>query len=208
MTDAPSTLRTARDSTIDLLCERFAEESISMSELESRLEKARAARTREELAALVEDLQPKAVTVAKPSGGATKPAPKGSSKPAPRPRSESGSGSGLVFAVMAGTSRKGKWKPPSSVAAVAIMGGVELDFRDAVLLEGTTEINCFAFWGGIEITVPPDVNVESHGFALMGGFEQNADSETDAPEDAPTLRINGFALMGGVEIRVKERGPR
>lgn len=211
MTDPPITLRTARDTTIDLLCQRFAEESLSMAELERRLEKARAARTREELIALVEDLQPKAVTVAEPAGGATAPASKRSPKPRPRARSaESGSGSagGLVFAVMAGTVRKGKWKPPPSVAAVAIMGGVELDFRDAVLLEGTTEVNCFAFWGGIEITVPPDVNVEAHGFALMGGFDQTANTETDAPDDAPTLRINGLALMGGVEIRVKERGRR
>lgn len=204
MSDAPTTLRAARESTIDALCRGFAEESLSMSELERRLERARSARNRAELDALLRDLQPKPVAVAGASVPETRPA----ARPEARPERAGGENRGghLAFAIMAGTVRKGRWRPPSTVAAVAIMGGVELDFRDAVLEEGVTEVNCFAFMGGIEVTVPPDVNVDSHGFALMGGFEQNAELETRATADAPTIRINGFALMGGVEITVKERG--
>jgi hypothetical protein len=111
------------------------------------------------------------------------------------------------MAVLGGTRRAGKWAPPSEMLSVAIMGGVELDFRDAVLEPGSvTTINCFAFWGGIDITVPPDVHVETGGFALMGGFDQSGEAWPDPPEDAPTIQINGFALMAGVDVKVKERG--
>jgi hypothetical protein len=208
MNESPTTLRVARDTTIDTLCQRFAEETLTMAELERRLEKARSARSRAELDALLADLQPKAVVVAGEEQARQKaPATRPATRPARDARPDHGDGTGhLAFAIMAGTTRKGQWKPTSNVTAVAIMGGVELDFRDAVLEPGGTEINCFAFWGGVEIIVPPDVNVESQGFAFMGGFEQSSNIETRATEDAPTIRVNGFALMGGVDIKVKERG--
>ncbi|MFW6331021.1 MAG: hypothetical protein ACOC3J_04780, partial [Gemmatimonadota bacterium] len=117
-----------------------------------------------------------------------------------------GSSTHLALAIMGGTRRAGTWAPPARIVGMAILGGVELDFRDAVLTEGVTEINCFAFWGGVEITVPPDVNVETRGFALMGGFEQEAELETHPAAGAATIRVNGFALMGGVNVKVAERG--
>ena len=184
-----------------------------MSELERRLEKARSARTRTELDALLADLEPRGV--AERSTRET-PASRVESVPEaardsrpdtgahPRPASRQ-----LAFAIMGGTRRAGRWVPPTELAAVAIMGGVELDFREAILEPGmVVEINCFTFWGGIEITVPPDVHVDSRGFALMGGFEQGAEIPTDPPRGAPTIRVNGFALMGAVEVKVAERDRR
>jgi hypothetical protein len=213
MSEKPTTLRSAREQTIDALCRHFADDSLGMGELERRLEKARAARSREELATLLADLEPKAVqagprernqpvkqTEAVPEATTSHTPPPSDQRPRP--------GSHLAFAVMGGTKRAGRWVPPGNMAAVAIMGGVELDFRDAVLTPGVTEINCFAFWGGIDITVPPDVHVDTHGFALMGGFEQNADIETNPPPDAPTIRITGLALMGGVDVKVARRGDK
>ena len=91
--------------------------------------------------------------------------------------------------------------------AMAIMGGVELDFREAVLTPGVTEINVFTFWGGIEITVPPGVHVESNCMALMAGYEEDAAVvENDPGPDAPTIRINGMAIMAGIEVRVRRPG--
>jgi predicted membrane protein len=51
------------------------------------------------------------------------------------------------------------------------MGGSELDFREAVMGPGVTELQIFAVCGGVEVVVPPGLNVESHGIAIMGGFE-------------------------------------
>lgn len=206
--DQPTTLGQARDATIDALCKGFADEALSMSELERRLETARSARTREELNRLLQDLPAAGV----PMKAEAKPARPRSQAPAPKPETRPGTqgneraGTHLALAVLGGTRRAGRWAPPAEMAAVAILGGVELDFRDAVLSEGVTEINCFAFWGGIDITVPPGVRVDSTGFALLGGFDQVANLDNNPGPDAPVIRVNGFAMMGGVDIKVAKPG--
>jgi hypothetical protein len=110
----------------------------------------------------------------------------------------------IVVAIMGGASRRGQWTPARKNFALAIMGGAELDFREAVLGPGVTEVQVFAMWGGIEIIVPPGVNVESHGIGIMGGFDHFTELASDP--DAPTLRIAGFACMGGVEITQRYPG--
>lgn len=108
-----------------------------------------------------------------------------------------------VFALLGGSTRKGSWEPAARVDCTAIMGGVNLDLREADLIDGTTTIRCFAFWGGINIIVPPDVDVDADGTGILGGFEHIGHRAPDG--DVPLVRVEGVALMGGVAIRVKER---
>jgi hypothetical protein len=227
----PMTLQAAREQAIDALCRRFADDTLSMAELERRLERARAARTREELRTLLSDLPARQNVPARGDAAAGSPArsrgsarptaqyPAGRSpqrarqnearRPTRRPAGSDGevrTSSSVALAVLGGTRRAGKWSPPESMLALAAMGGVELDFRDAVLEPGSvTTITCFAFWGGIDITVPPDVRLDTDGFALLGGFDQSGDAWADPEQGAPTIRVNGFALMGGVDVKVRER---
>jgi hypothetical protein len=223
----PRTLQAAREQAIDILCQRFADGTLSMPELERRLDRARSGRTREELRALLSDLPPRPSVPARTDAGSGSAADTAGAAtrqpgqrqgqhlarhPARRP-ARSGGGprlsSSVALAVLGGSRRAGKWLPPENMLALAVMGGVELDFRDAVLAPGSvTTINCFAFWGGIDITVPPDVHVETGGFALMGGFDQSGEVWAELPEDAPIIQINGFALMAGVDVKVRERGER
>lgn len=207
MTDAPATLRTAREETIDALCDQFARDALSLPELERRLTKAREARTRDDLRTLLADLaRPPAPVPAKPGARdrlRAEPADATRTAPVRTAGSDDGpTGSNFALAVMGGTRRAGKWRPPSNMLAMAIMGGVELDFREAILRPGVTEINVFTFWGGIEITVPPGVHVESNCMALMAGYEEDARLESDPAPGAPTIRINGVAIMAGIEVRV------
>lgn len=208
----PTTLQAARERAIDTLCRRFADDTLSMPELERRLEKARAARTREELRTLLSDLPQPPAAPARPEAAGAAPAKR--EQPTPparrwegatsRPDGNVRTSSSVALAILGGTRRAGKWAPPEAMLAVAMMGGVELDLRDAVLAPGAVvTINCFAFWGGIDITVPPDVRVDTGGFALLGGFEQTGEAWAELAEDAPTIRINGFALMGGVDVKVR-----
>ena len=81
------------------------------------------------------------------------------------------------------------------------MGGVELDFREADLLEGVTEVIILAVMGGVKFVVPPDLDVDANGFGLMGGFQSL--SRRSGGRDAPMLRVKGLAVMGGVNIKVK-----
>ncbi len=80
----------------------------------------------------------------------------------------------------------------------AVMGGVELDLRQASFSEGDAVINVFALCGGISIKVPPDWTVILQGTPILGGF----DERTSAPHDsARRLIIKGYAIMGGLEVR-------
>jgi len=109
---------------------------------------------------------------------------------------------GRVLAVLGGASRKGAWEPPAYLRVTAVMGGVELDFREADLLEGETIVEVFALMGGVTIVVPPHVDVQSSGTGLLGGF--TALSHRAKEDDVPLLRIEGTAVMAGVDVKVKK----
>lgn len=79
----------------------------------------------------------------------------------------------------------------------AIMGGCDIDLRQASIQNSPAVINIFAFWGGVDIKVPNDWNVEIQGIPLLGGFEE----KTFHPQNgAKRLVVKGYAIMGGVEI--------
>lgn len=190
----------SRKTTIDLLCEHFAEDRLSVEEFERRLDTAHQATTSSELEALLQDLpRPSAA----PARRADQPASANSYSLADPSRVKERE---LVIAVLGGTGRKGRWSPARNNFVISVMGGAELDFREAVLAPGVTEVQIYTVWGGVEIVVPPDLHVESHGFALMGGFEHAAEDAVDPGPGAPTLRVTGFALMGGVDISVRRPG--
>lgn len=112
-----------------------------------------------------------------------------------------------LLAIMGGLVRRGSWLVPKRLRALAIMGGVELDLRDATLTGVITEIHALALMGGVEITVPPGVRLEVDGLAIMGGFEdQEGSFPAIAQHDAPVVRVTGLALMGAVVTRMKPRG--
>jgi hypothetical protein len=101
------------------------------------------------------------------------------------------------FAFMGGITRGTNAQDFRGGEAGAVMGGCEIDLRQARMQGGEAVIDTFAVWGGIEIYVPEDWEVVNKGFALMGGFTD----ETKRPaEPKGRLVVTGFAVMGGVEI--------
>lgn len=105
------------------------------------------------------------------------------------------------LALLGGVSRKSTTDDFRGGEFAALMGGVEIDLRDAVIREGQAEIEAFAFWGGVEIWVPHDWQVVSKGVAVLGGFEDNTRSNPDATQ---RLVVRGMAIMGGVEVKNKD----
>lgn len=210
------TLARARERAADGLTRAFAEDELDVDEFEARLDRCWRARSFDELETLFEDLAV-ACPARRPERGVRggdagetrgTGAPSGSSAPA---RSSAGAhrrpvpterpGHDLVMAVMSGVGRGGRWTPPRHINAVAVMGGVELDFRDARFPEGETTVNAVALMGGVEIVVPPGLAVTCSGVPILGGFERldQEDDGTRAP--GAVLRIRGLACMGGVEVR-------
>jgi len=106
------------------------------------------------------------------------------------------------LALMGGLSRKSTTDDFRGGEFAAVMGGVEVDLRGASIQGDEARIEAFAFWGGIEIWVPPDWQVISKGIAFLGAFEDNSRSE---PNASKRLVVNGLALMGGVEIKNREK---
>jgi hypothetical protein len=81
----------------------------------------------------------------------------------------------------------------------AILGGCELDLRQASIKEGQAVLDAVAVWGGIEIRVPDDWTVVVQGIPILGSFE---DTTRHAGEPgAKVLVIRGAAVMGGVEVK-------
>jgi hypothetical protein len=104
---------------------------------------------------------------------------------------------------MGAAERKGAWAPADNVYVTVMMGGAELDFRQAQLTAGVTNVYVIAIMGGVEIIVPPGLRVESNGMGIMGGFEHAGQQRVPARGTGPILRISGVAIMGGVEIKEK-----
>lgn len=104
-----------------------------------------------------------------------------------------------TFAMMAGV----RWQTRSHEFrggdASAIMGGVEVDLRDAQIRPGTEVIiDAFALMGGVEITVPAGWRIVSNVLPVMGGFEDNTRATS---ETGPTLIVRGTAVMGAIEVK-------
>jgi hypothetical protein len=81
----------------------------------------------------------------------------------------------------------------------AILGGAEVDLRDAKPAPGAT-LDVFVVFGGVEVSVPEGWHVVTQGFPIFGGFENVTAKERVGP-DAPTLAVHATILFGGVEIK-------
>jgi len=81
----------------------------------------------------------------------------------------------------------------------AVMGGCELDLRQAVIRGEEAVINIFALWGGVELRVPDTWAVVIKGVPILGGFAN--ETRTNASPDAKRLVVTGSAIMGGVEVK-------
>lgn len=100
---------------------------------------------------------------------------------------------------LGGLKRRGHWRVPPRMIAVSLLGGADLDLRDAEMPGPEARFTWFSILGGAKISAPPGIRVEVSGFSLVGG--QDVDAGPPAAPDAPVLRVKAFALIGGVEVR-------
>ena len=112
---------------------------------------------------------------------------------------------GGVVSFLSSNERQGRWELPRHFRALAVLGNVELDLRDAVIGIGVSFIEAVAVMGNIEITVPPDVAVESDGDSLLGSFvvKYKGNATPGAANGLRVVRITGTAYAASVEIIVK-----
>jgi hypothetical protein len=194
-------VRDRREQVIAQLSDAFARDLLEVDEFERRLGLAHRAEAIAELEPLVKDLEAQkddkpVATVAQTQ--ALVPRVAASS----RVREKQ-----LIVAIMGGAVRKGTWTPARRMNVWTVMGGADLDFRDAAFAPGVTEVRVFSLMGGATIVVPPSLAVEMDGIAIMGGFDQSDRAPAhDLDPERPLLRVTGFAMMGGVSIETRLPG--
>ncbi|GAA3769951.1 DUF1707 domain-containing protein [Streptomyces phyllanthi] len=188
-----------RERVAEQLRDAVAEGRLDMEEFEERLDATYKARTYGELAPITRDL-PGAGTVAPPPVSMVK-EPTESGGWAGRITGTEGSSTWGV-AVMSGFERKGHWTVPKQFNCFAFWGGGTIDLRDAYFADREVTLNCVAIMGGIEIIVPPGVEVVVRGLGVMGAFDQREDGVAGDP-GAPRVIVTGFAFWGGVGVQRK-----
>ncbi|MCI8387660.1 MAG: cell wall-active antibiotics response protein [Clostridiales bacterium] len=79
----------------------------------------------------------------------------------------------------------------------AIFGGVDLMLQNAAITDGAA-IDAMSIFGGVDIKLPHDVNIEMHSIPLFGGVSVAKDRVYS--EAYPTIKVNAVCIFGGVDI--------
>lgn len=191
-----------RHQVAELLRDAAAEGRLDLDELDERLTAAYGAK-------VVADLVPLTVDLPLPDN---LPAQLRSNPPMPIPNLTPAQSSGVPIArystsiaVMSGVERRGAWEVAETHNVFALMGGVDLDLREARFTSRETVINASTIWGGVDIYVNAYTRVIMDGFGIMGAFEQGRDKvPAELSADSPVVRVKGFALMGAVCVTRKQ----
>jgi len=81
-----------------------------------------------------------------------------------------------------------------------VLGGVDLDLREATLDPSGADLHLSATLGGVNVTVPSDWKVVVEDRATLGGVEALVTDPEELPGGAPLLRVEAGARLGGVAI--------
>lgn len=200
MTPTPSpeqppvpSLADERERVVQQLSEHFANDRLTMDELETRLELVYKAASMDDLRRLTADLpQPTAVApLVEPEVVAITP---------DRDR---------VVAIMSETKRKGAWLVPQRLGVFALMSDMTIDLTQATLPTGIIDINVRSLMAAVKLIVPPGIQVVSRVGSLMASVHGGA--EPDPTPGAPNwragtvVRLTGWACMAEVTVKVRRR---
>lgn len=180
-----------RHQVAEILREAAGEGRLDIDELDQRLEATYAARTYADLVPITMDLPNHPYRRAEVVRRA-------SAEVVPGPKREQ------HFAILSGLSRKGPWLVPEHFNLFALMGGAELDLREAKFAAKEVVLTINAFMGGASVIVGPNVRVHVEGTGIMGGYSGPSGLvEAELDESSPVVRVRGVAIWGGVNVERK-----
>lgn len=190
-----------REKTIALLSQHFAQDNLSLDELEQRIEAAYRAMTVPALQDLTRDLVGNAPSSVAAAAGAV---------PAKRAAPDFG---GLEYAAehdrivafMSSTRRKGVWRPARRTVLWAIMSETVLDLTQAVLPPGITEIRIRGVMSAAKVIVPPGVRVVIQPASIMSSVSDETMEPPAVGSGAPVVRLTGTLLMCELRAVVRRR---
>jgi DUF1707 SHOCT-like domain len=169
-----------RDRAVERLRTSAVDGRLTLEEFAQRMSSAYEARTRDELEQLTRDL----------------PAEHAPAQPPPR------ASASWIVAIMGGAARKGRFRLGLKTQVLAVMGGSDIDLRQAELEGPEVTITIYAVMGGAHVIVPEGVFVDLSGLSIMGGKDHRPGTEP-VPPGAPVVRIRAYTVMGGVSVVTK-----
>ena len=185
-----------RERAIEQLSAHFAQDDLTLEELERRIERAYRAENAVELDALTADLRERA----------TLPSPPRSAPQSVAARTDAGTPEyDRILAVMSETRRTGLWSVPQRLDLVSIMSDTRIDLSSADLPDGVVDVHVRAVWTSLKIILPPGLRVVNRMSAFMASVTNDTD-EVAAPPSGPVVRLTGLALMAEVKLIVADRG--
>ena len=174
-----------REHSSELLSQAVVEGRLTLEEFSDRVGRAQAARTREELALLTQDL---------PAPSAA-PAPARSTEAVPTPHRHVAAFSRLV--------RSGPWELAERSEFRCIFGTITLDLSQARLAGSAVALEIFNLFGTVTVLVPEGVDVSVTGGGLFAS--QVVQPPASRPvQGAPRLLINARGPGGTTYVRSKK----
>ena len=168
---------TERDRAVELLRQHAASGRLTPSELEERTENACAAKTREELAAVLQDL---------PASATGRPTGQGKTKR-------------WFVAILGRPQRRGRSRLRGHAIALSVLAEPDIDLCNADIEGSELVIYAFSLLGGPDIYVADSMRVEVTGFSSLGGNDHEG-SQHPADPDAPVIWIRSYSLIGGCTV--------
>ena len=167
-----------REHVIAELREHATEGRLTLEEFSQRVDEAYAARTVAELEQVKREL------------------PSLSALPATVPRRKARR---WLVSIMGGADRRGRWRVPRKMVVGVLMGGCDLDLRQAQIEHDEVTITTFTIMGGTDVYVPEGIEVDVGGLAIMGGNDEHGQDPPPRP-GTPLIRLRLFTLMGGADV--------
>ncbi len=191
----------ARKHAVDSLSDAFTNDQISMEEFERRVARVHTAKSADVLKTLLADLRTSNVPATSNQESQALGHPGTATVPSTRVREHE-----RAIAILSETKREGRWIPARTTQVVAFLGSSIIDLREAMLGPGETVIKVVATLGSVEIIIPPSLNVESVGSAVMGTFEARENQAHIEDPAVPRLRVEGISVLGEVTVEVRLPG--
>lgn len=85
-------------------------------------------------------------------------------------------------------------------SATALFGAIEIDLTDCKM-KSYAELELTAVFGGIELRVPEEWQVQTNGMPFLGGMDNHTRKKIDGNDVRPLLNVRYTAAFGGVEVK-------
>ena len=167
-----------REQVVAELREHAAQGRLTLEEFSLRVDEAYSAKTLAELE------------------GSKRELPAVSAAPSTRPRRKA---TRWLISIMGGADRRGRWRVPRKLGVLSLMGGADLDLRQAQIEHDEVTITIFSIMGGTDVYIPEGIEVDVSGITLMGGTDEHGPDAPPRP-GTPLIRVRAFTLMGGTDV--------